>query len=123
MIERFRTLNKLLPYIDMPVQHGSEKMLKLMRRGMKTDGIKRKIDKLKNINPDICIRTSIIVGHPGETDKEFQKFFDFVEEVNFDEVFLYSVKNIWIRFFNDNIPQQVKYDRMDAIMLLQQDII
>ena len=126
MIERFRTLNKLLPYIDMPVQHGSDKMLKLMRRGMKTDGIKRKIDKLRNINPDICIRTSIIVGHPGETDEEFQKLYDFVEEVKFDRlgVFTYSNEEGTYGYdsFNDNIPQQVKYDRMDAIMLLQQDI-
>ena len=126
MIERFKTLNKLLPYIDMPVQHGSDKMLKLMRRGMKTDGIKRKIDKLRNINPDICIRTSIIVGHPGETDDEFQKLYDFVEELKFDRlgVFTYSNEEGTYGFdtFEDDIPQQVKYDRMDSIMLLQQDI-
>lgn len=126
MIERFRDLEKLLPYIDMPVQHGSDNMLKIMRRGLKTDGIRNKIDKLRNINPEIAIRTSIIVGHPGETDKEFQKLYDFVEEMQFDRlgVFTYSNEEGTYGFdaFKDDIPQQVKYDRMDAIMLLQQDI-
>ncbi len=126
MIDRFKHLNKLIPYIDMPVQHGSDNMLKLMRRGMKTDGIKSKIDKLRNINSDICIRTSIIVGHPGETDEEFQKLYDFVDEMKFDRLGVFTYSNEegthGYQAFKDDIPQQVKYDRMDAIMLLQQDI-
>jgi len=126
MIERFKTLDKLIPYIDMPVQHGSDNMLKLMRRGLKTDGIRNKIDKLRSINPEIAIRTSIIVGHPGETEEEFQKLYDFVDEIQFDRLGVFTYSNeegtYGSNAFKDDIPQQVKYDRMDAIMLLQQDI-
>ena len=86
MIDQFKYLQKLIPYIDMPIQHGSDKMLKIMRRGLKSDGIKKKIDSLRSSNNDIAIRTSIIVGHPGETDKEFNELLKFISEVEFDRL-------------------------------------
>ena len=126
MIKRYSSLNRLIPYIDMPVQHGSAKMLKDMRRGLGPDGIKKRIDNLRNANPDIAIRTSMIVGFPGEGDKEFKELLDFIEEVQFDRlgVFTYSEEEgtHGAEVFEDIIPAEVKDQRKEQVMILQQDI-
>jgi len=126
MIALFGNHGKLIPYIDMPVQHGSDKMLKSMRRGLNCDGIRQRIDALRTACPEIAIRTSIIVGYPGETDADFDQLIRFVEDVEFDRlgVFTYSEEEGTHAAFalTDDIPTQIKYDRMDAIMMLQQDI-
>lgn len=125
MIQRFGRLEKLLPYIDMPVQHGSDKVLKDMRRGLNSGGIRKRIESLRDTCPDIAIRTSIIVGFPGETDGDFQQLYNFIEETRFDRlgVFTYSEEDgTYGASLKDDVPKQVKTDRMDAIMLLQQDI-
>ena len=125
MIQRFSDLEKLVPYIDMPVQHGSDKMLKNMRRGLGSAGIRKRIDALRSINPDISIRTSMIVGFPGETDEDFKQLYNFIEEIEFDRlgVFTYSEEEgTHGANLKDDIPGQVKSDRMDEIMLLQQEI-
>tara|TARA_Y100000588_G_C14258978_1_gene926758 strand:- start:2458 stop:3546 length:1089 start_codon:yes stop_codon:yes gene_type:complete len=125
MIQRFEKLEKLVPYIDMPVQHGSDKLLKDMRRGLGSDGIRKRIEALRSVKPDIAIRTSIIVGFPGETDADFKELYNFVEEVAFDRlgVFTYSEEEgTHGASLEDDVPLQVKTDRMDEIMLLQQDI-
>ncbi len=126
MIERFSTLEKLIPYIDMPVQHGSDKMLKDMRRGLGVDGIKRRIDALRNANPDIAIRTSIIVGFPGETEKDFNHLLDFISEIEFDRlgVFTYSEEEgtYGADALDDNVEAEVKENRREEVMLLQQKI-
>lgn len=126
MIEQFKNLKKLIPYIDMPIQHGADKMLKIMRRGLKSDGIKKKIDSLRNINDDIAIRTSIIVGHPGETDKEFNELLKFISEVEFDRlgVFQYSHEEDTLagNMMQDDVPKKVKRERFEETMALQQKI-
>ena len=125
MIERFKKLTKLVQYIDMPVQHGSDKMLKDMRRGLMSDGIRKRIDDLRGVNPDISLRTSIIVGFPGETDEDFKQLYGFVEEVEFDRlgVFTYSEEEgTHGASLKDDVPMEIKTERMDAIMMLQQDI-
>ena len=125
MIQRFSCLEKLIPYIDMPVQHGSDRMLKFMRRGLGSDGIKKRIEDLRQVNSDIALRTSIIVGFPGETDEDFKELYDFVEEIEFDRlgVFTYSEEEgTHGATLKDDVPKKVKTDRMDAIMLLQQGI-
>lgn len=126
MIARFGKLEKLLPYIDMPIQHGSTKLLKSMRRGLGKEGILKRIEGLRNACPDIILRTSVIVGYPGETEDDFKELYDLIEEVKFDRlgVFTYSEEEGTFaeKQLEDNIPQQVKYDRMDQIMLLQQEI-
>ena len=126
MIEQFKNLKKLIPYIDMPIQHGADKMLKIMRRGLKSDGIKRKIDSLRNINDNIAIRTSIIVGHPGETDKEFNELLKFISEVEFDRlgVFQYSHEEDTLagNMMQDEVPKKVKRERFEETMALQQKI-
>jgi len=126
VIKRFSTLNKLVPYIDMPTQHGSDKILKDMRRGLDSSGIKKRIDALRSANNKISIRTSIIVGFPGETDKEFQELYDFIEEIKFDRlgVFQYSEEEgtHGAKAFNDDVPKKVKQERYETIMMLQQKI-
>ena len=125
MIQRFSDLEKLVPYIDMPVQHGSDRMLKNMRRGLGSAGIRKRIDALRTINPDISIRTSMIVGFPGETDEDFKELYKFVEEVEFDRlgVFTYSEEEgTHGANLEDDVPGEVKTNRMDEIMLLQQEI-
>ena len=126
VIKRFSTLNKLVPYIDMPTQHGSDKILKDMRRGLDSSGIKKRINALRNANNEISIRTSIIVGFPGETDKEFQELYNFIEEIKFDRlgVFQYSEEEgtHGAKAFNDDVPKKVKQERYETIMMLQQKI-
>ena len=126
MIERYGSLNKLIPYIDMPTQHGSDSMLKMMKRGLKSNGIKNRVELLRKINPDISIRTSMIVGFPNETDRDFRELCDFVQDVQFDRlgVFKYSEEDGTSaeRDYQDNVPAHVKQQRYDELMLIQQKI-
>ena len=126
MIERYGSLNKLIPYIDMPTQHGSDSMIKMMKRGLKSNGIKNRVELLRKINPDISIRTSMIVGFPNETDKDFRELCDFVQDIQFDRlgVFKYSEEDgtSAARDYQDNVPLHVKQQRYDELMLIQQKI-
>ena len=126
MIHQFSCLEKLIPYIDMPIQHGSDKMLQLMRRGLKSDGIKKRIESLRQANEKMALRTSIIVGHPDETDKDFQDLIDLITDVQFDRlgVFQYSHEENThaADVMEDNVPKQVKEERFKEIMVLQQKI-
>ena len=116
---------KVCKYIDIPLQHGSTKMLELMRRGTtrkKTDTLLKEIrDKV----PGMAIRTTLIAGHPGEGEKEFEEMLDFVEKSRFERlgVFTYSHEENTHSFsMEDSIPDEVKQHRADALMELQQGI-
>ena len=126
VINCFNSLEKLIPYIDMPIQHASTSVLRDMRRGLKIDRIKEKIFKLKEINKDIAIRTSLIVGFPNESDEDFQELYDFIKEVKFDRlgVFTYSEEEgtTGKKHFKDNVPLKVKKHRLDKLMKLQMNI-
>ncbi len=126
VIKCFNSLEKLIPYIDMPIQHASTSVLRDMRRGLKIDRIKEKIFKLKESNKDIAIRTSLIVGFPNESDENFQELYDFIKEVRFDRlgVFTYSQEEgtIGEKQFDDNVPLEVKKERLDELMKLQMNI-
>jgi len=126
VIKRYSRLNTLIPYIDMPTQHGSDKILKDMRRGLDSNGIKKRINDLRKTNKNMSIRTTVIVGFPGEGDKEFQELYDFVNEVAFDRlgVFQYSEEEgtHGAEAFKDDVPKSVKQERYDTIMMLQQKI-
>jgi len=126
MIKKFSSLKKLIPYIDMPTQHGSDKVLKNMKRGLDSSGIKNRIELLRRSNDRISLRTSIIVGFPGETEKDFKDLIDFIEEIKFDRlgVFKYSEEEGTSAAldYKDNIPKEVKQERFDEIMMIQQQI-
>ena len=126
VIKCFNSLDKLVPYIDMPIQHASSKVLRDMRRGLKIDRIKEKIYKLREVNKNMAIRTSLIVGFPNESDKDFQELYDFVEQIKFDRlgVFVYSEEEgtIGEKVFKDNVPLDVKKERLDELMRLQMQL-
>lgn len=112
-------------YIDMPLQSGSTKMLKLMRRGITREKTEILIDKIKQKVPDIAIRTTLIAGHPGETQLEHEETLGFVEKMQFDRlgVFTYSHEEQTHAFnMADNVLEEEKEARAQEIMELQQDI-
>ena len=117
--------NNVCSYLDMPIQHASDPILKSMRRGLNAEGIKKMIQLLRDAVQDIKIRTTLIVGYPGETEEDFEKLCSFIEEVRFDRlgVFTYSEEEGTLaEALKDDIPQAVKNDRKAQIMDLQASI-
>ncbi len=112
-------------YVDMPVQHISDKILKSMKRGHNQTDTYRLIEKVKNTIPDAALRTTLITGYPGESEKDFQQLLDFISEVRFERlgVFAYSPEEDTAAFkLEDDVPDEVKQERVEAIMDLQQGI-
>lgn len=112
-------------YLDMPLQHGSTEMLKRMRRGITREKTEDLIHTIRDRVPGIAIRTTLISGHPGETEAEHREQVDFVARMKFDRlgVFPYSHEDGTHSFsMNDDVPEEVKQERQEEIMLLQQDI-
>ena len=125
IIDAITTSNRVCRYIDMPIQHASDTLLKSMRRGLNQDGIREKIQKLRTAIPDIRIRTTIIVGYPGETDKDFKALTDFILEMKFDHlgVFTYSEEEGTLAAeLEDNISRELKDERKAVIMDIQNNI-
>ena len=125
IIEAITTSNRVCRYIDMPIQHASDTLLKSMRRGLNQDGIREKIQKLRTAIPDIRIRTTLIVGYPGETDKDFKTLTDFILEMKFDHlgVFTYSEEEGTLAAeLEDNISRELKDERKAVIMDIQNNI-
>ncbi len=117
--------SNICKYLDIPLQHGSTRMLQLMRRGITREKTEELLDSIRNKVPGIAIRTTLIAGHPGETDAEFEEMLKFVERSRFDRlgVFTYSHEENTHSFsMADDVPADVKQERMDAIMELQQGI-
>lgn len=112
-------------YLDIPLQHGSSRMLKIMRRGTTREKTEELIRTFRDKVPGIALRTTLIAGHPGETDADFKEMMDFVEQSRFDRlgVFTYShEENTHAHSMADDVPAAVKAERMEAIMELQQGI-
>lgn len=112
-------------YIDMPLQHITDNMLKTMRRGISKQRTQRLVDDIRNKIPEIGFRTTILVGHPGETEKDQEELLEFVAKNKFDRlgVFTYShEENTAAHDLPDSIPQEVKQARADEVMELQQNI-
>ena len=125
IIQSIANANNFCSYLDMPIQHASDPILKSMRRGLNAEGIKKRIQLLRDTVQDIKIRTTLIVGYPGETDEDFEKLCSFIEEVRFDRlgVFTYSEEEGTLaEALKDDIPQAVKNDRKAKIMDLQANI-
>ena len=125
IIQSMADSKNVCSYLDMPIQHASDPILKSMRRGLNSNGIKKRIELLREAIPDIRIRTTLIAGYPGETNEDFKKMFSFVEEVQFDRlgVFTYSEEDGTLaKNLKDDIPINVKNDRKAQIMDLQADI-
>jgi len=112
-------------YLDIPLQHGSTKILESMRRGITREKTEALVEEIRAKVPNIAIRTTLIVGYPGETKAEFQEMYDFVEKMRFDRlgVFTYShEENTHAYSLKDDVPEKTKRERADKIMELQSGI-
>ncbi len=125
LVAEIRDNDRILKYIDLPIQHISDKMLKAMNRHGDGAMVRSVIKKLRTEIPDIVIRTTFIVGFPGETEEDFVELCEFVKEAEFDHlgVFPYSREEDTPAYdFDGQIDEQVKQDRADIIMREQLDI-
>ena len=116
---------KVLKYLDMPLQHGSTKVLKDMRRGITREKTEALVNEIRSKVPGIAIRTTLIAGYPGETEEDFEEMYHFVEKMRFERlgIFTYShEENTHAYNFEDDVPEKVKRERADAIMELQSGI-
>ena len=116
---------QVLPYLDMPLQHAHRETLKRMRRPANMEWVFETIEKMRRLMPDLALRTTFIVGYPGETDEEYQTLLNFVRDMRFDRlgVFTFSFEpGTSSEVLGDPIPQNVKEARRDELMLLQQQI-
>ncbi|MDB4074824.1 30S ribosomal protein S12 methylthiotransferase RimO [Crocinitomicaceae bacterium] len=112
-------------YLDIPLQHGSTKMLKAMRRGITREKTEALIAEMRTQVPGIAIRTTLISGYPGETEEDFQEMYDWVERSRFDRlgIFTYSHEENTHAFnAEDDVPEDIKKERADMIMELQSGI-
>jgi ribosomal protein S12 methylthiotransferase len=112
-------------YLDMPVQHISDNVLKAMRRGITRRKTYELLNTIKEQVPGISLRTTILVGHPGETEEDFEALKQFIQDFEFDRlgVFTYShEENTHAYTLEDNIPAEVKQQRAEALMALQEEI-
>ena len=125
VIDAFQKYHKLCRYIDMPIQHCSDSVLKSMRRGITGRSTRELLLRLKNDIPNIALRTTLIVGYPNETEDDFKELCDFVREVRFHRlgVFTYSREEGTASYdLGDPIPESVKQDRQAEIMEIQKNI-
>lgn len=116
---------KICKYIDLPVQHINDRILKLMNRRITKKDILKTIAKIRKAVPGVALRTSIIVGFPSETDKEFQELLNFVKETGFERMgaFSYSAQEGTPAYrFKKQVPKKIRSERLDSVMLTQQGV-
>ncbi len=124
LIQTVKNNEKICNYFDIPIQHISDKILKTMNRKSTGEQIEKLIQKIKTQIPDAILRTSLIVGFPGETEEDFQKLYEFVEKAKFNKlgVFEYSKEDgTPAEKLKGHISKKVKHDRWNKIMKLQRD--
>jgi len=117
--------DRVCNYLDMPIQHAADELLNSMRRGLGQDGIRDRISRLRETIPEIALRTTLIVGYPGETEEHFNTLRDFVEEIRFDRlgIFTYSEEDGTLAAdLDDTVPRQVKDDRKNQLLEIQHGI-
>ncbi len=125
LIEVMASHKQILPYLDIPLQHAHPKTLYRMKRPSNIEWVHKTLGKMRAAMPELAIRTTFIVGYPGETEEEFQALLDFVEEIRFDRVgaFQFSFEpGTASEALGDPIPAQVKQERWERLMALQQNI-
>lgn len=116
---------QILPYLDIPLQHADANLLKKMKRPFQMEKVLRTVEKLRSAMPGFALRTTFIVGFPGETEKEFNTLLDFIREIQFDHLgaFTYFQEEGTSAFnLGDPVSADEKQDRLERLMLLQQEI-
>ncbi len=125
LIKVLATRPQIVHYVDIPLQHGHPDVLKRMRRPANVDWVYRTLDKLRAAMPDIALRSTFIVGYPGETDAEFDALCKFITDLKFDRVgaFTYSFEpGTPSAELPDQLPDEIKHERYERLMALQQPI-
>ena len=125
LIDCIRREPKICHYLDMPIQHAADEILKKMGRRTNQEELRERIAQIREAIPDICLRTTLISGFPGETQEEFEELYNFVDEMEFDRlgVFPYSrEEGTPAAEMPDQVPQEIKESRRDELMELQQEI-
>jgi ribosomal protein S12 methylthiotransferase len=113
---------RIVPYLDMPIQHGSDPMLARMRRPERQHSIRQRVARIREVVPGVAIRTTCIVGFPGETDEDFKTLLAFLEEVQFDRVgaFTYSrQEGTRAASMDDDVPELLKQERLERLNEIQ----
>ena len=116
---------RIVPYIDMPIQHASDRMLERMRRPERQRTLREKLRWLRGAIPDLAIRTTCLVGFPGETDQDFRTLLEFLDEAQFDRLgaFAYSPQEgTRATAYPDDVPDPVKRDRLEELLEVQRAI-
>ncbi|MDX1251970.1 MAG: 30S ribosomal protein S12 methylthiotransferase RimO [Gammaproteobacteria bacterium] len=116
---------KILPYLDIPLQHASPRILKAMKRPANTENTLERLRHWRNICPDIAVRSTFIVGFPGETEEDFEQLLDFLHEAELDRVgcFAYSpVEGAAANALPDQVPEELKQERLERFMSAQAEI-
>jgi ribosomal protein S12 methylthiotransferase len=116
---------QVVPYLDMPLQHAHPKTLLRMRRPANMDWVRRTLSQMRAAIPALALRTTFIVGYPGETEEEFQTLLDFLREIQFDHVGLFKFSfeiGTPSEPLGDPIPDEVKEDRLQQLASLQESI-
>ncbi|MCD6112169.1 MAG: 30S ribosomal protein S12 methylthiotransferase RimO [Bacteroidales bacterium] len=125
LLDLIKDRKNICKYIDIPLQHISDNILKSMKRGVTKQETYKLIEKIKNRLPEAAIRTTFIVGYPGETEENFQELKKFIKETRFDRlgVFTYShEEGTYAGTLNDDVPEEIKQARAEEIMNIQQEI-
>ncbi len=125
LIELMASEPRILPYLDMPLQHADPQVLRRMRRPANLDWVYRTLEKMRAAIPDLTLRTTFIVGYPGETEEAFQRLLDFLDDIRFDRVgaFRFSYEpGTASAALGDPIPPEVKQERWERLMAHQQRI-
>lgn len=125
LIQVIKEEKKICHYLDLPIQHASDEVLRRMGRRTSKEQLKAVIGKLREEIPDICLRTTLITGFPGETKEQHEELMEFVDEMEFDRlgVFTYSPEeDTPAAEMPDQIPEEIKEERQAELMELQQDI-
>ena len=125
VLELMNSEEKIANYVDIPLQHINDRVLKSMKRNHNSETTRGLVNKMRETVPGVAIRTTLIVGFPGETDEEFQELKEFVRDSKFDRmgVFTYSPEENTSAFdLEDDVPEEVKLERKEELMQLQQGI-
>ena len=125
LVELLARESRILPYLDMPIQHGADAVLTRMRRPERQATIRERVSWLRDAIPDLSLRTTLIIGFPGETEDDFEQLLDLLEEVRFDHLgaFPYSVEeNTPAATMSDHVPDVVVRERLERLFELQRSI-
>jgi tRNA-2-methylthio-N6-dimethylallyladenosine synthase len=126
LIEAYATLDKVCEHLHLPVQSGSDSVLLRMRRGYTRSEYLHRIDILRQRRPEVALSTDIIVGFPGETDADFERTLELLDQVEYDEIysFMYSprTQTVSAKLYNDDVPEEKKKERLKQVQNVQQKI-